>query len=351
MKHSLLPDECALQHGRAPRPLPLFLEMVRTVGETDPATARAALEGLARYEQAPRLEKQIARPVAESLKGARLYDFGGDGPPAILVPSLINPPHVLDLDEEVSLAAAVSRMGRRSLLLDWGSACDRSELDVGEHVERLLLPLMERLGEPPALVGYCLGGTMTIAAANLAPVERVATVASPWRFSDYPKDSRQSLLALWGHAKAAAASLKALPMEVLQGAFWSLDPTRTVKKFADFSKVDPASPEARRFVVLEDWANEGEPLPLPAARELIEDFFGADLPGKGEWRVAGREMTDEVHVPLLSCTAARDRIAPAASGPRGTVREISAGHVGMVVGSARGHLHRALAAFLDPACR
>ena len=192
---------------------------------------------------------------------------------------------------------------------------------------------------------------MTIAAANRACVERVATVASPWRFSDYPDESRRSLVDLWRHARSAAASLKALPMEVLQAAFWSLDPPRTVKKFADFSKVDPASPEARRFAVLEDWANEGEALPLPSARELIEDFFGADLPGKGEWRDFGQAITDEIAVPLLSFTAARDRITPSESAPHGAIREIPAGHVGMVVGSARGQLHEALAAFLDPACR
>lgn len=320
--------------------------MVRAVGESDPATARAALEGLAKYERTPRLSARPARPIAAAAGAAKLYDFGGDGPPAILVPSLINPPHVLDLDEDVSLAAAVARMGRRSLLLDWGPARERSDLDVGGHVEKLLLPLMAQLDVPPALIGYCLGGTMTIAAANLAPVERVATVASPWHFSDYPEESRRSLLALWGHARGAAASLKALPMEVLQGAFWSLDPARTVKKFADFSKVDPASPEARRFAVLEDWANEGEALPLPAARELIEDFFGSDLPGKGEWRVAGTTITDAISVPLLSCTAARDRIAPAESGPHGAIRQIPSGHVGMVVGSARGELHDALRGFL-----
>ena len=351
MNHSLLPDQCALQHGRAPRPLPLFLEMVRVVGERDPETARAALEGLAKYERTPRLSERPARPIAAQVEGAALYDFGGDGPTAILVPSLINPPSVLDLDEDVSLAAAVARMGRRSLLLDWGPARERSDLDVGQHVEKLLLPLMAQLDHPPALIGYCLGGTMTIAAANLACVERVATVASPWRFSDYPDESRRSLVDLWRHARSAAASLKALPMEVLQAAFWSLDPPRTVKKFADFSKVDPASPEARRFAVLEDWANEGEALPLPSARELIEDFFGADLPGKGEWTVGGTVVTDALRVPLLSCTAARDRIAPSESGPRGEIREISSGHVGMVVGSARGQLHQALGAFLDPACR
>ena len=325
--------------------------MVRLIGEREPATARAALEGLAKYEQAARDGAREPRPVAAQTGPAVLRDHGGSGPPAILVPSLINPPDVLDLDEEVSLASAVSRMGRRSLLLDWGAARERADLGVGGHVAKLLVPLLEQLDEPPALIGYCLGGTMAVAAANLAPVERVATIAAPWRFAEYPEDSRKSLLDLWNHARQAAVSLKALPMEVLQAAFWSLDPSRTVSKFAGFSKLDSASAEARRFIVLEDWANEGEPLPLPAARELIEDFFGADLPGKGEWSVAGRVMTDEIAAPLLHCTASKDRITPAVSAPAGRREDIAAGHVGMVVGSSRGQLHAALAGFLDPACR
>ena len=68
-------------------------------------------------------------------------------------------------------------------------------------------------------------------------------------------------------------------MEVLQAAFWSLDPHRTVRKFADFGRLDPSSPEAHRFIELEEWANEGESLPYPAAKELIEGMFGEDLPG------------------------------------------------------------------------
>jgi polyhydroxyalkanoate synthase len=321
------------------------------VGERDPVTARAALDGLAKYENATRPRPRPPLAVVAKVGPAVLRDHGGKGPPAILVPSLINPPDVLDLDEEVSLADQVAAMGRRSLLLDWGPARERANLGVAGHVEELLVPLMAKLGEPPALVGYCLGGTMTIAAANIAPVERVATIASPWRFSDYPEESRQSLLELWKHARQAAAALKVLPMEVLQAAFWSLDPSRTVAKFAHLSSLDPDSPQARRFIVLEDWANEGEPLPLPAARELIEGFFGADLPGTGGWMVAGKAMTDTVSVPMLHCTAAHDRITPSQSAPHGEVREIASGHVGMVVGSARGQLHQALAAFLDPACR
>ena len=325
--------------------------MVRSVGEKEPELARAALDGLARYERAGRPAARGERKVAFEAGPARLHDFGGEGPPTVLVPSLINPPHVLDLDEETSFASAVAGMGRRTLLLDWGAARDRANLDIGGHVERLLVPLIENLGAPVALVGYCLGGTMAIAAANLTDVERVATVAAPWRFAGYPKNSRTSLLKLWQSAKHAARRLNALPMEVLQAAFWSLDPHRTVSKFAQFAALDESSAEARRFVTLEDWANEGEPLPLPAARELIEDFFGSDLPSKGDWKVDGHAISDALAVPLVNFTASHDRITPSATAGYGSREEIAAGHVGMVVGSARRELHQGLAAFLDPTCR
>lgn len=321
--------------------------MVRLVGASEPEIARAALDGLAAYERAQRRQPRKARPVAGRVGPTELHDFGGSGPPVVLVPSLINPPHVLDLDEDVSLARAVSGMQRRSLLLDWGIARDRAHLGVAGHVEHLLIPLLKELGEPAALIGYCLGGTMSVAAANLAKVDRVATIAAPWSFAGYPEQSRASLLALWQAARTAAASLNALPMEVLQAAFWSLDPNRTVSKFARFSKLEPKSAEARRFVVLEDWANEGEALPLPAARELIEDFFGGDLPGRGEWCIGGTRMTDELPVPILNFTSAQDRITPAQSASGGERVEIAAGHVGMVIGSARGRLHSELARFLS----
>lgn len=324
--------------------------MIRSVGESDPETARAALRGLVTYERAPRPRRRPPRPIAAQIGPATLRDFGGDGPPAVLVPSLINPPDVLDLDEEVSLACAVARMGRRALLLDWGAARARPKLDIGGHVSELLIPLLSAVEQPTALVGYCLGGTMAVAAANLTNVESIATIAAPWRFSGYPPEAQLSVGELWRAAQQAAASFNLLPMEVLQAAFWSLDPKRTVAKFARLSKLDPTSADARRFVVLEDWANEGEPLPLAAARELIEDFFGRDLPGSGEWLVDGRAVNDALQVPLIHFTAAQDRITPGTSAGHGRKVEIDAGHVGMVVGSARHRLHEALGTFLAP-CR
>src|SRR4051812_31490533 len=216
----LLPVDRALQHERAPRPLPLFLELVREVSERDPELARDALAGLKAYETVPRRDRAPPKPEIARVRGACLRDHGGSGPPAVLIPSLINPPRILDLDPEVSLTAAIARMGRRSLLLDWGKADDRAELTVAGHIEALLLPFLAELGEPAALIGYCLGGTIAIAAANAAPCERVATLAAPWKFACYPDHSRQALQDMWCHSEVASRSLGALPMEVLQAAFW-----------------------------------------------------------------------------------------------------------------------------------
>ena len=336
-----------MQQNRAPRPLPLFLDLVRRVSEREPELAANALRGLTKYQQAARPELVRERPVVARIRGATVRDCGGDGPPALLVPSLINPPEILDLDEDVSLADSVAGAGHRALLLDWGTAGERQELDLGGHVAELLVPLVRELREPPALIGYCLGGTMAIAAANCVETERVVTVAAPWRFSAYPQSSRDSLLRLWQAAKPAAERLGALPMEVLQAAFWSLDPARTVAKFAAFADADVDSAKARRFVTLEDWANEGEPLPCPAARELIEGLFGQGLPESGQWRTAGRVITDQLDCPLLNIAAAQDRIIPAAAAPvHGQSVGVSAGHVGMIVGSKRAALQAILNDFL-----
>ena len=324
----------------------MFLELLRQVSDKDPELAREALAGLKAYEIGSRQPPKPPMPEVARVRGACLRDHGGRGPPALLIPSLINPPRILDLDSDVSLTNAIAGMGRRVLLLDWGAADERRELDVAAHIEVLLQPLLRSIGEAAALVGYCLGGTMAIALANVAPCERVVTLAAPWNFARYPEPSRKALEDMWRHSQGASRSLGALPMEVLQAAFWSLDPERTVRKFADFGRLDPGSPDAHRFIALEDWANQGEPLPYPAARELIEDFFGRDLPGVGAWRIGGREIGDRPGIPMLHILAAHDRIAPAATSPTGDSIAIPTGHVGMIVGSARTALHEKLGAFL-----
>ena len=294
-----------------------------------------ALQGLRAYQEAPREEPREPMPAITERLGARLRDYGGEGRPALFVPSLINPPSILDLSEDKSVLRWLAARGHRVLLLDWGwDASGRSGLSVADHVEQILVPLIQELGEPPALVGYCLGGTMAVAAASMAPIRSLATIAAPWHFSGYQEDARAMIADLWSGARPAAEALHMLPMEVLQSAFWSLDPARTVAKFEAFAAMPAGSPEARAFVTLEDWANDGPPVSEAAARELFEGFFRDDLPGAGRWKIAGRAVDPgEVPCPLLNIISTSDRIVPAESSIRpGKPLELNQGHVGMVIG-------------------
>lgn len=275
-------------------------------------------------------------PAIDEKENAVLRDYGGAGRTVLFVPSLINPPNILDLSEDKSLLRWLAGRGHRVVLLDWGWDSEgRRDMSVGDHVELILAPLVETLEEPPALVGYCLGGTMAVAAASLTPVRSLATIAAPWHFSGFPEASRESLSALWESSRQTVEGLGLLPMEILQSAFWSLDPARTVAKFEAFAAMDPGGAEAGSFVTMEDWANDGPPLGKAAARELFEDFFAADLPGSGGWIVGGKAIDPaELECPLLDIVSTTDRIVPGQSSvATGKRVELDQGHVGMVAGS------------------
>jgi polyhydroxyalkanoate synthase len=331
-----------------PRPLPLFLALLRSMTESEPARMQAALAGLRKYQEAEREPPREPMPAIAEALGALLRDYGGDGPPVVFIPSLINPPTVLDMGDR-SLLRWLAAQGRRVLLLDWGWPDEaRHELDIGGHIEAIILPMLDVLGQPVDLVGYCLGGTMALAAAQLGDACGVATIATPWHFNGFPDGARADLSKLWQSAEPAARALGVLPMEVLQSAFWSLDPARTVAKFEAFSGLD--GEEARTFVMLEDWANDGPPVPLAAAREMFERLFAADATGRGEWGVGG-QIVDPASLacPLLNIVSTSDRIVPAATAPSAGERlELSQGHVGMIVGSrAKEALWEPLSAWLS----
>ncbi|MGZ8999197.1 MAG: alpha/beta fold hydrolase, partial [Allosphingosinicella sp.] len=335
-----------------PRPLPLFLAMLRSETAADPERMERALAGLRRDQDAERAPPSEPMAAIAEAEGAMLRDYapGSGATPILFIPSLINPPNILDLSADKSLLRWLAAQGHRPLLVDWGwDVARRRDLDVAGHVERILLPLIRALDSKPILVGYCLGGTMAVAAAGLAQTAGLVTIAAPWHFDGFPADSRAMLGQLWRGSEATARALGLLPMEMLQSAFWSLDPERTVSKFEAFAAMDPESPQARAFVALEDWANDGPPIPEAAAREMFEGLFGADLPGSGKWMVGGK-AADPANLPCpsLHIVSTSDRIVPRATAPRAGERiELGLGHVGMVIGGrAREALWEPLSAWL-----
>jgi polyhydroxyalkanoate synthase len=346
---ALAPKLAAPQHK--PRPLPLFLQLVREQTAGDPERMGRVLAGLRRYQEAPRDAAFEPMPPLAEIAGASLRDYGGDGPPVLFIPSLINPPNVLDLNADKSLLRWLASRGHRVCLLDWGWDVEsRRTLSVAGHVGEIILPFIGRLEQPPALVGYCLGGTMAIAAAAIAEVRALATIAAPWHFSGFAPESRAMLASLWQQSEPTVNALGLLPMEVLQSAFWSLDPAQTVGKFERFATLEAGSVEAKAFVALEDWANDGPPIPEAAARELFLSFLAEDRPGAGRWQIAGQKLDPaRLLCPFLNIVSTTDRIVPCASAAKAGERiELAQGHVGMVVGSrARNGLWEPLHAWLS----
>ncbi len=309
------------------------------------------MEGLRAFEAAARLPPRVLAPVIANVGRVKLRDFGGSGPPMIFVPSLINPPSVLDLMGGHSLLEWMAAQGFHVLLVDWGCpAASERDLDIGGHVTRHLVPLIQALGQAPLLAGYCLGGTMALAAASLTPVKALALIAAPWNFAGFPDTARAEQASLWQVAQSSANALGLMPMEILQSGFWRLDPARTVGKYAEFAAMEQASDKAQRFVAVEDWANDGPPLTCAAAREAFEDFFAANITGNCAWRVGGQIIDPaKITCPTLDIISTVDRIVPAASAtglPNRLV--LGLGHVGMIVGSrAPERLWQPLAEFMS----
>ncbi len=276
----------------------------------------------------------------------RLLDYGGGRPaPAVMVvPSLINRYYVLDLLPERSFLRHLAGRGLRPLVVDWGApgAAER-RLDLsgyGERLDRGFAAAVQSAGAPLAILGYCMGGLLAVAAAlrRRRQVACVALLATPWDFhAGQGMAARLLGLGAQGLAQAGAVT-ETVPIEMVQSFFFLLDPFLAERKFVRLARLDPDSEAARSFVALEDWINDGVPLGSALARDCLRSWYRDNEPGRGTWRVAGHRMQPRLlRRPALVVIPGRDRIVPplsaealAAALGRAKVLRPALGHVGMM---------------------
>ncbi len=190
-----------------------------------------------------------------------------------------------------------------------------------------------------------MGGTLTVALAALRPrrVAGLALLAAPWDFHA-DKTGHAFLLSTGPLLAQLADQVGELPVDILQTLFWSLDPWLAVKKFGRFLGLDQQSEQAREFVLLEDWLNEGPPLAGPVARECLVGWYGDNLTAANKWVIGGRRILPRrIRTPSLVMIPSGDRIVPPLSAaalvdPRrglknATRLDLPLGHIGMVVSS------------------
>jgi polyhydroxyalkanoate synthase len=365
-----------------------WLQLARDLGQAW-THAAADLLGVAGLAVAPQLAPTPRDEIALE-GGAKLYRFDPDcaplfggaarsgtagrfvardatasrGMPLLLVPSLINRWYVLDLRRGASVVEALVGAGFDVWCLDWGvpEAEDRY-LDweavnarLGRAVRRVR---RETKASRLAMLGYCMGGTLTAiyAAQHADELAALVTLAAP---IDFARGGmlRRMVDPQWFDGDAIADAGNVAPAQ-MQAGFTALRPTLDLGKAMSMPELasDPAARAA--FLALDAWASDNIPFPGGAYRRYIGELYQRNQLIEGGHRVGGRPVElANISCPTLAIVASRDTICPRdaatalldrVSTKDTAVLEVHGGHVGACVGSrAVRDMYPALVRWLAP---
>jgi polyhydroxyalkanoate synthase len=270
-------------------------------------------------------------------------------PRVLVVPSLINRHYILDLAPDSSFLADLAQRGMAPFVVDWDApGAEEQGFDLTRYIAGRLEGALEAVqrepGGPILVLGYCMGGMLALALAlrRQRDLAGLICLATPWDFHA-DGDVQPKLIGEMGRAFDPLFQLLGeMPVDLLQSFFAALDPLSLLAKFRRFGQMPAESEQAQKFVALEDWLNDGVGLAAPVARECLGDWYGANTPGQGLWKIDGRPVTpDALDLPTLAMVPSSDRIVPPKSAlglaqklKRGETQVPAAGHIGMMVGSS-----------------
>jgi poly[(R)-3-hydroxyalkanoate] polymerase subunit PhaC len=280
--------------------------------------------------------------------------------PVLLVPPLAGPTICFDLRRGCSLAEHLLALGHPTYLLEYGDIAF-SDRDLGlEHWVQDVIPTAVRRvsadagGAPVALVGWCLGGIMSLLALagdETLPVDAVALVASPFDFRQVRIMAPMRPLAGLADGLLGTAVYRVLggaPAPIVRRAFQlaSLDKYLT-RPLAVLSHLDDREFLAQMEAVDRFVANM-HAYPGRTMGQLYHRFFRVNELAGGRLTLSDRTIDlADVHVPVLSIAGADDVLAPRPAvhhvagllpnAPSVRVETAPGGHLGVLTGRAARH--------------
>ena len=350
--------QALLQTPRAGlRPLPVHVGAVLAAYAKDPASyaniagdMQAMVAGIQKYQAHP--FRRSMNPLAEVWQEgqARLFLCPSASPKknvtVFLIPSMINRSAILDLLPGHSFLRWLSEQGCDVYMLDWGDPVrDEAMNDMQGVICKRLISALEFAAAkagPVHAIGYCMGGTLLAAGAAIAPeaLRSAVFMAGPWDFHAGDKILASHIQSGTPQATQMVEEKGHLPANWIQSVFAVINGQRTVRKFAEFSAMDQNGEDARLFVAVEDWLNDGVDFPGGVARDCIAGWYGNNEPGRGQWKVGRKTINPaRLKVPALVVASSTDRLVPMESSlalaallPRCDVLKPAIGHIGMMTG-------------------
>jgi polyhydroxyalkanoate synthase len=298
---------------------------------------------------------QTPKEVIWTKNKAKLYHYPSAqrrfAVPILMVYALINRAYVLDLMPGTSLIEYLVNQGFDVYLLDWGTPGDEDrnltfENYVLDYLPQAAKRVMRHANTQEfTLLGYCMGGTMSLMYAALFPehLRNLILLTAP---SDFSSEH----LGLYG----VYTSARYFDPDVLVDAFGGNIPggvidhgNRLVKPVTNYvgsyvtmwDRVLNEKPMAL-WMAMSKWVNDGVDFPAATFRQWIKEFYQENKLIKGEVVLRGRRVDlSRITCPVLNIAGTQDHICtiPMAEATTRLVSSqdkefftMNAGHVGLL---------------------
>jgi len=302
------------------------------------------------------------------LRLLRLLDETGEprrGPPVLFVPAPVSRYFILDLLPGRSFAGHVAAAGHDVFIADFGTPSreDRFadlEYYVDGVVRRCVRTVAALAGQSSIdIIGYCLGGTLSLLYAALYP-ETVKRLVLLTTTVDGDVQGGISWVAhRMGLAGESYDEPRLVPAVEVKSWFELLAPgsNSVVGRVSDlWERLDDAPERLRDVRTMATWVDDVVPAPGRLLAELYRKFGpGRNTLMAGTATVGDRRVDwSAVTMPVLSVSAEKDTISPPEGVdaivkivPHAQVMRLPGGHVGIVAGRAAKALWQRIVEFLS----
>ena len=266
----------------------------------------------------------------------------------LFIPSLINRPYIFDLSKKRSMISFFNKKGYKCLLVDWGKPSDsEKDYNIDDYIKRLgriLKEINNLFDSKVTLIGYCMGGVISLATAQLYSqyINNIVAIATPW---DFHSSDIQNIVLSPMVKKTFFEYLdknQTISGDFIHKIMYLTDPWSVHNKFSRISDIsDTASEEYQSIIEREYWLHDNIDITNRAAKQIFLNWAINNEPILGKWYIDGIKIDpSQLNTPLYMAISKTDRIVPPlCSYPLSLLVENTQiayppnGHIGMVSGT------------------